>query len=388
MSAYETGVFRNIFEELGYDKTEVNKKLEDMFNTMFYGADDERIYFPVGEDMGYITDTGNNDVRTEGMSYGMMMCVQLDKKEEFDRIWKWTKTNMYLDHGPNKGYFCWSNNLDGSKRADGAAPDGEEFFAMALLFASRRWGDGEGIFEYSKHAKDILKTAVHSDNPMWDKNNHYIKFICDCDWSDPSYHLPHFYEMFSELSDEQDKTLWKQTAKASREYLKKACDKNTGMNAEYAEYDGRPINRPDIDIVKRFGGRHDWFYSDAYRTIANIALDYSWFEADEWEVEIAEKLRSFYKDKCEYDENHEPSFGIYEIDGKPVEGKVLHPYALIATNAASALASKKGEISESAAAAVRSFYELPLRKGARRYYDNCLQLFAMMALSGNYRFYK
>ena len=27
--------------------------------------------------MGYLEDTGNNDARTEGMSYGMMMCVQL-----------------------------------------------------------------------------------------------------------------------------------------------------------------------------------------------------------------------------------------------------------------------------------------------------------------------
>lgn len=42
--------------------------------------------------MAYIEDTGNNDARTEGMSYGMMLCVQLDMKEEFDRIWKWAKT--------------------------------------------------------------------------------------------------------------------------------------------------------------------------------------------------------------------------------------------------------------------------------------------------------
>lgn len=45
-------------------------------------------YHPVGEDMGCLEDPGNHDVRTEGMSYGMMMCVQLDMKEEFDRIWK------------------------------------------------------------------------------------------------------------------------------------------------------------------------------------------------------------------------------------------------------------------------------------------------------------
>ena len=34
--------------------------------------------------MAYIEDTGNHDARTEGMSYGMMMCVQMDRKEEFD----------------------------------------------------------------------------------------------------------------------------------------------------------------------------------------------------------------------------------------------------------------------------------------------------------------
>jgi len=384
MSAYTTGKFRNIFAEIGYDGNEIRKKLEDMFQTMFYGEEGVRVFYPVGDDMGFMTDTGNNDVRTEGMSYGMMMCVQLDKKEEFDRIWKWTKTYMFMEEGPNAGYFCWSNNLDGSKRAAGAAPDGEEFFAMALLFASKRWGDGEGIFEYSKQAKDLLKLAAHGPRPMWDPENHYIKFIVECDWSDPSYHLPHFYEMYAELGDESDKELWKLTAKASREYLKKACHPVTGMNAEYAEYDGRPIDRPFIE--KTFGGRHDWFYSDAYRTIANIGLDYSWFEADDWAIEIAEKLRTFYLDKCEIVDG-EPTFPIYEIDGTPVDGKVLHPYALIATNAMSALASKEGELSETAIEAVKTFWNLPLRTGIRRYYDNCLQLFAMMALSGNYRFF-
>lgn len=133
MSAYETGKFRNVFAELGYDEKEISDRLENMFQTMFYGEEGVRVYYPVGDDMGFMTDTGNNDVRTEGMSYGMMMCLQLDKKEEFDRIWKWTWTYMHLDKGPNAGYFRWSCNLDGSSRSEGPAPDGEEFFAMALL---------------------------------------------------------------------------------------------------------------------------------------------------------------------------------------------------------------------------------------------------------------
>lgn len=384
MSAILDGKFRNVLAEIGYDEKEISQRLENMFQTMFYGEEGVRVYYPVGDDMGYMTDTGNKDVRTEGQSYGMMMCVQLDKKEEFDRIWKWTKTYMYMDEGEEAGYFCWSNNLDGTKRSAGAAPDGEEFFAMALLFASRRWGDGEGVYEYSKFAKELLNRAVHGPNPMWDPENHYIKFICNCNWTDPSYHLPHFYEMYGMLGDESDKDLWKLTAKESREFLKKACHPVTGMNAEYAEYDGSPINRENIENV--FGGRHDWFYSDAYRTIANIALDYSWFGADDWAIDIAQKLRVFYQDKLQM-VNGEPTFPIYEIDGTQVDGTVLHPYGLIATNAASALASKEGELSPDAVEAVKLFWELPLREGNRRYYDNCLQMFAMMALSGNYKFF-
>lgn len=79
--AFETGVYRNVFLENGYTQEEIDKKIEDSFQTMFYGSEEERIYHPVGEDMGYMEDTGNHDARTEGMSYGMMMCVQMDKKK-------------------------------------------------------------------------------------------------------------------------------------------------------------------------------------------------------------------------------------------------------------------------------------------------------------------
>jgi oligosaccharide reducing-end xylanase len=34
---------------------------------------------------------------------------------------------------------------------------------------------------------------------------------------------------------------------------------------------------------------------------------------------------------------------------------------------------------------VKKFWNTPLRTGVRRYYDNCLYLFALLALSGNYR---
>ena len=147
--AFYTGKYRNFFEEQGYNSEEITSRLEKIFQTIFYGPDDERFYHESGSDMGYLEDTGNHDVRTEGMSYGMMVCVQMNKQKEFDRLWKWVCTYMRIQEGPGKNYFIWSCGTDGTPNADGPAPDGEEFFAMALFFAANRWGDREGIFDYS-----------------------------------------------------------------------------------------------------------------------------------------------------------------------------------------------------------------------------------------------
>ena len=82
--AYETKQYRNVFAEYGYSEEEIEKRVQETFETIFHGSEEERFYHEAGEDMGFMEDTGNHDARTEGMSYGMMVCVQLDKKEEFE----------------------------------------------------------------------------------------------------------------------------------------------------------------------------------------------------------------------------------------------------------------------------------------------------------------
>lgn len=84
--ARDTGTYTNLFLKLGYDENEIMNRLEETWNELFYGDENTRIYYPMDEDKGYLLDTGNLDVRSEGMSYGMMMAVQMDKKEEFDRL--------------------------------------------------------------------------------------------------------------------------------------------------------------------------------------------------------------------------------------------------------------------------------------------------------------
>ena len=370
--------YTNLFLEAGHSQEEIDRRLEEIWNTFFYGSEEERVYFPVGDDMAYICDTGNNDARTEGMSYGMMFCVQLDRKEEFDRLWKWAKTYMWMDSGDNEGYFAWSCALDGTKNAYGPAPDGEEFFAMALFFASHRWGDGEGIYQYSVQAKEILRACLHKGQngragcPMWNLENHQILFVPGIDFTDPSYHLPHFYELFALWSYEEDRSFWKEAAKASRLYLAKACHSVTGFSAEYAEFDGSPMSRS----LPFTSDRHDWFYSDAYRTAANIGLDYEWFGTDLGQRAAADRIQEFLLEAGRTGEYH-----TYELDGTVADVSVLHPVAITATVAQASLASQSPCRMEW----VERFFQLPLREGKRRYYDNCLYLFAFLALSGKYR---
>src|ERR1022692_2743587 len=113
--AVSTGRYRNLFIEAGISGKDVTQKLDAAFQQLFHGnPDTEAIYYESGRNangkLAYVTDVAHHDVRSEGMSYGMMIAVQMDKKEEFDAIWNWSKTYMYRDEPghPARGYFSWS----------------------------------------------------------------------------------------------------------------------------------------------------------------------------------------------------------------------------------------------------------------------------------------
>src|SRR5690606_37935625 len=105
-ATHHKGKYRNLLKEAGYSQAEIDKKVEKAYLDLFEGPD--RIYFEVGDSMGYVSDIKNHDVRSEGVSYGMMVAVQLDKQEVFDRIWRWSKHYLQHQDGPREAYFAWS----------------------------------------------------------------------------------------------------------------------------------------------------------------------------------------------------------------------------------------------------------------------------------------
>lgn len=385
--AFHSGEYPNLFAALGLTREEIDRRIEQAFHTVFEDPA-ERFFFEMEGGMGYMMDTGNNDARTEGMSYGMMMAVQMDRKDIFDRLWLFSKTFMHHGDGRYEGYFAWSVSTEGVRNAQGPAPDGEEYYALALFFAANRWGEGEAPFNYAAQARDILRHCVHQHelvkggDPMWDPKNHLIKFVPESPFSDPSYHLPHFYELFALWADERDRPFWKKAAEASRAYLVKSIHPETGMASEYAEFDGTP---------KRLF--HDGeYYSDAYRVAMNLGLDAAWFgnenggQAPSGESEgygaqfdrLMDRLQTFFSERTQDGVYHN-----YTVRGEALNQPALHPVAIMATNAAASLATDGAHKMEW----VRRFWNLPLRKGDRRYYDNCLYFFSLLMLAGRYRIF-
>ena len=365
--------YPNWFSRIGVSDAEVEKRVEDCFRTIFFDPQ-ERFYHEVDGDSACMVDTGNVDARTEGMSYGMMMCVQMDRQDLFDKLWQFSMRYMHLESGRHAGYFAWSVDLTGKHNAEGPAPDGEEYFAMALFMADARWGGGEGIFDYAARARDILRHCVRQPDlvpggrAMWDADNALIRFVPDADFSDPSYHLPHFYEVFAQRADPGDRPFWKRAAEASRAYIALSAHPSTGMSPEYAEYDGAP---------KFLFGKSFGYYSDAYRVAMNIALDTLWFGRRQETADIAARLQAFFRDIPQAD------FLAYQIDGTPTKEPAMHPVAITAVLGAASIASDGPWADEW----LRRFWNTPLRTGKRRYYDNCLYFFCLLMLAGAYRIY-
>jgi oligosaccharide reducing-end xylanase len=389
--AFETRRYRNLFAEAGYPQEEIDGKLQEIFNKVFYS--DDRVYFEAGDSMAYISDLKNHDVRTEGMSYGMMIAVQFNRRDIFDRLWRWSVKYMQHHDGPLKGYFAWSLKTDGTRLAQGPASDGELYFVTALIFASNLWGN-DGDINYLKEARHILDCSWEKDGtdnvvPLIDKKHRLITFVPTVQggsYTDLSYHVPAFYEVWALWADDGRADFYRECARAAREFYHKATDPRTGLNPDQSEYDG------SHRTVSWRGGpafKLDQFRFDSWRVPMNVALDYSWSCADrEWQTAYADRIQGFL-----YLQGVRSFVDQYNVDGSSVQwilpagGKtrLRHSIGLVGTAAAVSLAATTPRSYEF----IDHFWNSENRPYSDEYfdayYDGLLQLFSFMHLSGNYR---
>ena len=382
--AYHSGKYRNLFAEAGYTDAQIEQRIDDLWATYFTGdKDTERLYYESGTDMAYILDVNNADVRTEGMSYGMMICLQLDRQKEFNALWKWAKTYMqYPANDERRGYFSWQCGTDGSKKGNTPASDGEEYFVMALMFASNRWGDGEGIYNYSHEANYILDMCL--EKPAKDINPHssytqlfnpeemqvvFVPYASAAKFTDPSYHLPAFYELWAKWADANN-DFYAGLADKSREMFPLFANASTGLMPDYANFDGTP---------HKGDGDHADFLYDAWRCIMNMAIDYAWFKPEGTPyTELVNRMYRFFLSKGITDYH-----SVYTLNGENKNGNTDHSPGLVACNASGALACDNKD----AWKFIENFYDTAIPTGRYRYYDGCLYFLNWLNCAGRYRIY-
>lgn len=360
---------RDMFVEAGYGPNFADQLIQNAFSKLFEGDPiDERVCFDASDDMAYIIDIGHDDIRSEGMSYGMFIAALTGHDKLFQKLWNFSKKYLRNNEGPHKGYFSWQvSTTDFSMMDPGAAPDGEEYIAASLLIAAREFNRED----YKQEAIELINCIKNKPfnelvGPMIDPERKLVKFspVLGNDFTDPSYHTIAFYRAFAEATGDSE---WLQIAKNSIEYLKKAAHPVTGLCGDYSDYDGTPKAMPWFPESNCFSG-------DAWRVALNLSLDYALNRGDESEKEICTRLLNFF-------ESRRPYLSDYATDGSPYprQGRNATP-GIIAMNAAATqvLSSEDPLIGPF----VKDLAALSVPFRFWRYYDGMLYMIGILATAG------
>jgi len=388
--AFGSGKYRNLFVEAGRSPKEVTGRINTAFQQLFHGDPHlQAVYFPAGANsngpLAYVRDIKSRDVRSEGMSYGMMIAVQLNKRAEFDALWNWARTFMYhaSPSHPAFGFFSWSMTTNGTPNDEMPAPDGEEYIATSLYFAAGRWGSRAGIYDYRAEADRLLRDMRHrrlitgrtvkgtmTAGALFEPDHKMVRFTPDVEnWNhtNPSYQVPAFYELWARWGPEEDRAFWAQAATASREFFQRATHPHTGLAPDYANFDGTPWAAP-------WNPHSAEFQYDSWRTGMNWSVDWAWWARDLREPQRSDRLQAFFKSKGISTYGNR-----FKLNGTQFGSD--HATGLVAMNAVVGLAATHPRAKKF----VEALWNASIPTGQHRYYDGMLYLLALLHCGGEFR---
>lgn len=394
--AWETGVYRNLFTEYGYSQAKSDEKVAGAFNQIFFGdSATQRLYRLVPGDTSMAFIDATNYVLTEGQSYGMMIAVQMDRKDIFDKFWKFAKLHMQQKSGDQKGYFAWkvASRSPFTPSDVNPAPDGEEYFVTSLFLADKRWGSAAGVadmFNYKQQADSILTYMItnrSSLGPLVDPIHKQPVFspAGTVKFSDPSYHLPAFYRLWAAFSG-HDNAIWSAMADTSAAFFLR-CSKNSpnGIMPNYANFDGTPAVYGSAQVTDSGANaqrayRYDTVYAaDAHRTPMNIGAWWNWFQSDTNTWTETDTFLAFLRTQggatLKYNQ-------VYSLAGIPCAPSGWTPgESQVGSNAAAVLASRD----TANWAFVRAAFDQPTPAGEYRYYNGMVYMLGLLHISGNFK---
>jgi len=367
--------YPNLFHDLlGLNDQMINAKINNAFNTIFHGGPLSAIYVPVGADQAYIEDSyHNNQIRTEGMGLGMMICVELNKQDEFDRLWRYARDVIQNQTGPDAGYFpSFCDDATGTSTTSCLDPYGFEQFVTALIFANDRW-TSTGAIDYATDALALLHTMRHkeADNGgvvggvtnMFDAASNLpfdVPSSTAAGVTRPSLVMPGYYALWAEADADP---VWTAAAERGRSFWQSAANPTTGFMPVRAAFDGTPVP--------------GWatFQAECYRVQINTVIDQIWSGGNAWNVSESNQLLSFFS-------NQGLNYGrFFTLDGMVLDP--MHDTSLVLANGIAAAASTNMDRTSY----VSAVWNMDPQSGDARYFSGILQMVALLILSGQFQVY-
>ena len=308
----------------------------------------------------------------------MMISVQLDKRNVFDRLWRWAKRYMsYPASDAWHGYFCWQCTIDAQKIGGSNASDGEIYFVTALYLASDKWHDRH----YADEADEIVRKVMEKDGrrtgiyPLFDRQQQLVTFVPNSEchtYTDPSYCLPAFLDYWADKAS-TDNGFWRSCASKARWLLAASQHADTGLFPDYSQYDGKPYRRDGFDY------HTDRFQYDAIRCPMNVGMDYYLTGRDR------NRQRAMMRRMLQFFKQDGFIHGQFNLDGSDPTGD--YSEGMIGANAVGAIAlvdSKNTADKALAREYVERLWNTRPPSGQWRYYNGMVYFLSLLHVSGRF----
>jgi cellulose synthase (UDP-forming) len=203
---------------------------------------------------------------SEGQGYALLRAVWSGDRAAFDAVWRWTRENLQTREDRLLSWKWKDRVLDRN-----AATDADQDVALALVLASRRFGDPRYLDAARPILADLWSREVIRAGTRW--------LPTGGNWAPaeryPTIHVaylaPYAYEVFAAVDPERP---WKELVASSYDVLRfLLVEKGLALPPERIWVDPRS----GALLLERPGGAPDAFGYDAVPIYWRVALDARWF---------------------------------------------------------------------------------------------------------------
>lgn len=310
-----------------------------------------------------------NSTNSEGIAYGMLLSVYANDQQTFDALWQYERLHL-----GEHGLMEWEIGPDGNVLGEGAATDGDEDMAFALIVADARWGGSGSLPKpYRQYAQEqiALIWQYEVDHTRGDVLMPGDRFA-GAEVINISYFAPAYYRAFGQVTSQTAE--WQRVVDSSYRVLAATLNVDnrnldTGLVPAWSTPEGVPTVPP--------GTKHPIHHQlDSCRTPFRIAQDYCWF-GDARAYSYLERISRFH---ARVGVKH--LLDGYRLDGTAYEGAKLHLAAFVAGAGAAAMAI--APLSQLRDEAYQELIAWDVLLGGSQYYNKSWSVLGAFMMTGTF----